>query len=239
MAAAGSSHRHSQHLQATTCSTESRGRPTGLDHDFDSVGTTTETTIHRPSLQHAHTKLQVRAVNVEGEGGWSATSSAKTDKARLTVAFSSATYTVREGESATTTVTVMPTADRDITVTVTMTGTGATLSSLTNGMLTIERGENSGNLTIAGDQDDDATDDEVTLTLDADENDYVFLGNPSTATVTIEEPNNPPVITTTSPITVKENQTTVATLEATDADDDPITGWSITGGAVQPALCST
>ena len=29
---------------------------------------------------------------------------------------------------------------------------------------------------------------------------------------------------------MKENQTTVATLEATDSDNDPITGWSISGG---------
>ena len=32
---------------------------------------------------------------------------------------------------------------------------------------------------------------------------------------------------------MKENQTAIATLEATDLDDDPITGWSITGGADQ------
>ena len=200
------------------------------DHDFNSVATTTETTITGLASNTSY-DAQVRAVNVEGSGDWSPTASAKTAEARLTVAFSSATYTVREGESATTTVTVMPTADRDITVTVTMTGTDATLSGLgAGGTLTIERGSNSGSFAIAGDEDDDATDDEVTLTLDADENDYVFLGNPSTATVTVEEPNISPVVTTTSPITVKENRTVVFTLDATDANDDPITGWSITGG---------
>ena len=207
-----------------------QGEADWTDHDFDSDGSTTETTITSLASNTSY-DAQVRAVNAEGSGPWSPTASAKTAEARLTVAFSSTTYTVGEGKDATVTVTVTPTADRDVTVTVTMTGTGATLSGLTDGMLTIERGENSGNLTIAGDQDDDATDGEVTLTLDADENDYVFLGNPSTATVTIEEPNNPPVVTTTSPITVKENQTTVATLEATDSDDDTITGWSITGGS--------
>ena len=183
--------------------------------------------------QIRHYDAQVRAVNAEGSGPWSPTASAKTAEARLTVAFSSATYTVREGESATTTVTVMPTADRDITVTVTMTGTGATLSSLTNGMLTIERGANSGSFAIAGDEDDDATDDEVTLTLDADQDSYVFPGSPSTTTVTIvddEEPNTPPVVATTSPVTVNENQTAVATLEATDPDNHSITGWSISSG---------
>ena len=106
------------------------GETDWIDHDFDSVATTTETTITGLASNTSY-DAQVRAVNVEGSGGWSPTAIAKTAEARLTVAFSSATYTVREGESATTTVTVMPTADRDITVTVTMTGTGATLSGLT------------------------------------------------------------------------------------------------------------
>ena len=156
---------------------------------------------------------------------------AKTAEARLTVAFSSAIYTVGEGESATTTVIVTPNADRNVKVNITMTGTGATLSGLTDGALIIARGQSLASFTVSGDQDDDATNDEVTLTLDPDQGDYVFRGSPFSATVTIKERNRPPVIATTSPITVEENQTTVATLEATDSDNDPITGWSITGGA--------
>ena len=132
--------------------------------------------------------------------------------------------------------TVTPTADRDVTVTVEITdGTGATLSDLEDNMLTIEKGQSSASFTISGDDDDDADNDEVTLTLRTDEYDYYqVLGNPSTAIVTIiddDGSNSPPVITTTSPISVQENQTAVATLKATDPDDDPITGWSITGGA--------
>ena len=42
--------------------------------------------------------------------------------------------------------------------------------------------------------------------------------------------NSAPAITTTSPVETPENGTAVATLAATDADDDPIT-WSKTGGA--------
>ena len=54
-------------------------------------------------------------------------------------------------------------------------------------------------------------------------------------TITVTEPggavpNTAPVITTTSPVAVAENGTAVATLAATDADDDPIT-WTKTGGA--------
>ena len=199
-----------------------------IDHDFASVSTTTMTTI--PDLASNTTyQVQVRAKNDEGEGQW-ATSSGITEKARLTIAFSSATYTVGEGDTATTTVEVTPTADRDIMVTITMTGTGATLYGLTSGILTIERGQNSDSFTISGDQDEDAMDGEVTLTLSTDAA-GVSLGSPTATTVTIEEPNNPPVVTTDSPITVQENKTAVATLEATDSDNDPITGWSITGGA--------
>ena len=212
-----------------------KGETDWIDLDFDSVATTTETTI-TGLASNTNYEAQVRAVNVEGAAGWSPTSSAKTAEARLTVAFSSDTYSVGEEEETTITVTVTPVADCDMMVAVAITdGMGATISGLTNGMLTIARGNSSADFTVSGEQDDDVTDNAVTLTLSPYE--YacnVVLGSPSTATVTIiddEEPNNPPVIATTSPITVKENQTAVATLQATDPDDDPITGWSITGGA--------
>ena len=153
-----------------------QGEADWVAHNFASDGSTTETTI-TGLASNTHYDAQVRAVNVEGRGGWSLTSIAKTAEARLTVAFSSATYTVDEGDTADITVTVTPTADRNVTVTINMTGTGATLSGLdTDNTLTIARGQNSNNFTINGDQDDDATDGEVTLTLDTNQDDYVFLG---------------------------------------------------------------
>ena len=203
------------------------------DHEFDYDGTTTETTI-TGLASNTYYDAQVRAVNVEGSGGWSPTSSAKTTEAELTMAFDSLTYTVNEGGTSEITVNVTPAADRGVTVTATMTGSGATLSGLTNVVLTIAREQSSVSFTISGEQDDDnATDDEVTLTLSKDEDTYnVVLGNPATVTIVDDEvPNFPPVITTTSPISVKENQTAVATLEATDPEDDPVIEWSITGGA--------
>ena len=207
-----------------------------IDHDFDSDGTTTETTITGLKSNTAY-YAQVRAVNSDGPGPWSqGILWAITTKTVLTVAFSSATYTVREGESASITVTVTPTADRDVTVTVEITdGTGVTLSDLEDNILTIEKGQSSASFTISGDQDDDEVDDEVTLTLTPDEyEEGLVKGTPYTAIVTIIDDdgvNNPPVITTTSPISIHENQTAVATLTATDSDDDPITGWSISDGA--------
>ena len=117
-----------------------------------------------------------------------------------------------EGEETTITVTVTPTADREVTVAITVSGEGVTLLGLDTGnTLTIAHGQNSASFTISGNQDDDALDSEVTLTLSTNA-ESVSVGNPSTATVTIEEPNNPPVITTTSRITVRENRTIVGTL---------------------------
>ena len=200
-------------------------------NDLNSDDDARETTI--PDLDsNATYQVQVRAWNDEGEGPW-AEGIGSTERAELTVAFSSETYTVDEGSNTDITVNVDPDADRDVTVTITMTGTGATLSDLTNGMLTITRGQSSISFIVSGDQDNDAEDGSVTLALTTDD-DKVTLGSPSTATVTIvdtEEPNNPPSVTTTSPITIQENQTAVTTLEATDPNDDPITGWSMTGGS--------
>ncbi len=201
-------------------------------HDFKSTATTTETTI-TGLASNTYYDAQVRAVNVEGEGQWSKTSSAKTAEALLTVGFSTTTYSVAEGATATATVSVTPSADRDVTVTITKTGDGATLSGLdSKGNLTISRGLSSANFTISGDQDNDALDDEVTLTLNTTDG-GVSVGSPSTSTITIiddEEPNSAPVVATTTPISVPENQKSVATLQATDPDGDSITGWSIAAG---------
>ena len=211
------------------------GETNWTDHVFDSDGTTTETTITGLKPDTAYL-ARVRAVNADGPGVWSPESWAMTTKTVLTVAFSSATYSVGEGDTAGITINVNPTADREVTVTVEITdGTGATLSDLEDNMLTIEKGQSSASFTISGDDDDDDMDAEVTLTLTPDEyEEGLVKGTPYTAIVTIiddDGSNNPPVITTTSPITVQENQPTVTTLEATDPDDDAITGWSISGGA--------
>ena len=209
-----------------------QGETGWIDHVFDSVGTTTNTTISDLESNTTY-QVQVRAVNDEGEGEWAPTTGT-TQKADLTVAFRASTYTVDEGGTATVTVTVTPNADRNVRLTVSVTGTGATLSGLgTGNTLTIARGHSSASFDISGDQDDDAVNSEAVLALSSDD-DGVSLGSPSSTIVTTidnEVPNNPPVVTTSSPITVEENQTAAAVLEATDSDGDPIIGWSITGGA--------
>ena len=128
-------------------------------HDFGSNGSAIETTVTGLDSNTTY-QVQVRAWNDEGEGQW-ASGSGTTDRAQLVVAFSSETFTVSEVGTSEITVNVTPAADRNVTVTITMTGTGATLSDLTNGMLTITRGQSSISFTISGDQDNDAVDNEV------------------------------------------------------------------------------
>ena len=106
-----------------------------IDHDFASVSTTTMTTI--PDLASNTTyQVQVRAKNDEGPKANGPRVVVLRKKARLTIAFSSATYTVGEGDTATTHSRGHPNCRSfDILVTITMTGTGATLYGLTSGML--------------------------------------------------------------------------------------------------------
>ena len=154
-----------------------QGETDWIDHVFDSVGTTTNTTISDLESNTTY-QVQVRAINDEGEGEWAPTTGT-TQKADLTVAFRASTYTVDEGGTATVTVTVIPNADRNVTLTVSMTGTGATLSELgTGNTLTILRGQGYASFTVSGAQDNDAVNDEATLTLATDD-DGVSVGSPS------------------------------------------------------------
>ena len=72
-----------------------QGETDWFDLDFDSAAR--ETTI-TDLASNTYYDAQVRAVNIEDRGGWSPTSSATTTEAELTVAFSSATYTVARGK---------------------------------------------------------------------------------------------------------------------------------------------
>ena len=96
----------------------------------------------RSRLQHHIPGTGSSAKNDEGEGQW-VMDSGTTEKAQLTVAFTSAIYTVGEGDVATTTMTVTPIADRNVTTTITMSGTGAYRSRVSpiGNTLTIERGQ--------------------------------------------------------------------------------------------------
>ena len=108
---------------------------------------------------------------------------------------------------------------------------------------TVQAGDEDDNGIFVGDGDDTLVGDRggnpqsgaITLVANGDEVDLTHdeVGRLSGHKVdgSLTPPaNEAPVITTTSPVAVAENETAVATLAATDADDDPIT-WSKTGGA--------
>ena len=211
-----------------------QGETDWIDHVFDSVGTTTNTTISDLESNTTY-QVQVRAINDEGEGEWAPTTGT-TQKADLTVAFRASTYTVDEGGTATVTVTVTPNADRNVTLTVSMTGTGATLSELgTGNTLTILRGQGSASFTVSGAQDNDAVNDEATLTLATDD-DGVSVGSPSTTTVSIIDdgvPNSPPTFDTTTVYRIITEDSPVSTLlgdpiAANDPEGDSLT-YSLSG----------
>ena len=206
-----------------------QGKP-GMDSTLDDeLDDALETTISGLDSNTTY-QIQVRARNDEGDGPW-AEGIGITEKASLTVVFSAAAYTVREGDIATTTVTVTPTADRNVTVAVTTAGAGATLSGLNaDNTLVITREQDSISFTIFGDQDDDAVNDEVVLTLSTGD-DGVSVGTPSATTITVvddDEPNSPPEFaTTTVELSIPEDSS-VGTLlgdpiSAIDPEDDPLT----------------
>ena len=106
-----------------------------------------------------------------------------------------------------------------------------TLSS--NGTLGITAGQTSstGVVTVgAVDNNVDALDKTVAVTATAENTNGVT--QPSPVLLTITDDDSTPVITTTSPILVAENETEVATLQATDADRPAEDlAWAMTGGA--------
>ena len=85
------------------------------------------------------------------------------------------------------------------------------------------------------DDDDRAEGDETfrilpELKLGAGRQIVEFARGPQFLTVTVEEDDHAPAVTTASPIPALSGGTTVGTLAATDADGDPLT-WSLAGGA--------
>ena len=205
------------------------------DHDFDSDGRTTQTTI-AGLASNTQYEAQVRAVNMEGPSPWSESVYATTHKARLTVVFGNEAYVVTEGRTVNVAVTVDPPADRPVNVTVTMTGEGATLADATGRelKLIIPRGDASAVFGVAANAHSGGREITLALTTTAV---IVSVGEPSTTTVTINHDrttNDSPSFTEgfNTERTVPENSpagTHVGpTIKATDTDGDPLT-YSISG----------
>ena len=114
-------------------------------------------------------EVQVRSKNSEGESAWSPTGEGSIPS-RLNVSFSSATYTVTEGNNATIRVNVSPAADRELSIPVTVAAGTAesddySVSGLPNGDLTFEDNESSKTFTISATNDSDRNDETVNLSF--------------------------------------------------------------------------
>ena len=156
-------------------------------NDADSADTSATIT----GLEYSTTyEVQVQAKNSEGPSGWSPTGEGSIPS-RLNVSFSSATYTVTEGNNATITVNVSPAADRTLSIPISVTAGSAesgdySVSDLTDGNLTFEDTESSKTFTISAANDSDR--DNETLSLGFGQLPAaVGTGTNSTATLTIDD----------------------------------------------------
>ena len=151
--------------------------------------------------------------------------------------------TIPEGNSDTYTavLTSQPTANVTVTVTV-PSGSDATVSPSPL-MFTQDNWNMSQAVTVTTQTDLDIDDDTVTLSHTVSGGNYQSV-TAENVTVTISETdvstNNRPVFTSTNIFDVKENETGVGTVVATDTDErDYITGYEITGGAAQAQFSIT
>ena len=141
------------------------------------------------------------------------------------------------GGSATVTASLSQVSGETTTVTVSATAVSPAVEGdfrlSTNTTLTIgaDQSASTGTVTITANNNGvDAPDKTVMVTGTASNSDGVT--GPSEVTLTITDDDATPVITTAALILVAENQTAVATLQATDEDDrTEDLEWAITGGA--------
>ena len=151
--------------------------------------------------------------------------------------------TIPEGNSDTYTVVLQLQPTEDVTVAVTVpSGSDASVNpaSLT---FTEDNWDDSQTVTVTTQADTDDADDTVTLSHAASGGNYQGV-TAENVTVTIAEvdvsANNPPVFTSDDIFDVKENETDVGTVVATDADArDHVTGYEITGGGAQAQFSIT
>ena len=140
------------------------------------------------------------------------------------------------GETSTVTASLIRASGSRTTVTVSATPVSPAVAGdftlSTNETLTIEAGQtnSTGTVTITANNNGvDAPNKTVMVTGTATNNDGVT--GPSDVTLTITDDDATPVITTAALIPVAENETVVATLQATDEDDrTEDLEWEITGG---------
>ena len=193
---------------------------------------------HQVALAVGQNVIKVRVTSQDGS--MTRTYTVTVTRAAELPELSVANAAAAEGDDVTFTVTLSPAATEDVTATWTAsigsgdTAVAADLGSTTTGTLTFTAGDTEERFTVATAEDElDEENETFTVTLSSPSSNAMLATDPTaTGTITAADalPNTAPVITTTSPVAVAENGTSVATLAATDADRDPI-AWSKTGGA--------
>ncbi len=194
-------------------------------------------------LSNTKYEVQVRASNAEGIGEWSDSGEIPTFPKPLTVTFSAAGYSTKEGESATVTVSLDSEADRVVSVPIIVTPQGSTQEAdytvfglSTGDILTFDAGQDSQTFTIAANQDDDADNETVSLAFGALPS-RVSSGSYTQAVLDITDddgPNAAPMFvdgdSASREVAENSSQGTAigGPVAATDSDNDPLT-YSLTG----------
>ena len=101
------------------------------------------------------------------------------------------TASVTEGEDATFTITATPAPTTAVTVNITITETGNTLSGTPSSTVTISANQTTATLTVATD-DDNADEDASVVTAQVQTGTGYTAGDPSSATITVEDNDPPP-----------------------------------------------
>ena len=147
------------------------------------------------------------------------------------VSIAAGTSPVSEGADATFTLTRTGSATAALTVTVEVTESGAVLAETSPSAVTFEAESATAALDL-GTADDEAVEDASTVTVTVVAGDgWAVDADAGSAAVTVEDDDAAPEVTTASALSVEENATAVATLEATDVDTDGENlAWSIPAG---------
>ena len=170
----------------------------------------------------------------------SATVTVNDDDAPVSVSIAASTAPTTEGTPAGFVFTRTGNTDALLTVTVAASESGAMLDGETQTEVRFTAGRSRVALTLAT-VDDEAAEaaSAVTVTLVAGTG-YVVAADAGSATVTVRDDDAAPVVTTAPTLSVAENATAVATLEATDGDTPAESlVWSIAGGADAGAFSVT
>ena len=142
--------------------------------------------------------------------------------------------TVTEGTAAVFTLTRTGSLTSALTVTVDVSETGTMLKGTPATTVTFGVGSATAELSVETEDDEVAESASVVTAALAAGSGYSMDSGASSATVTVEDDDAAPVVTTASPIVAPENGVSIATLTATD-DDTTVADlvWSIAGGADQ------